>query len=319
MSANTISQLWRYPVKSMGGQRVESVAVDRRAAHGDRLWAVRDLELGAFTTARRLPMLLGCSARFVVEPPADAGPGHAANVVVTFPDGTEITTLDRGSIDSALTALCGKRVALEPLPPVTDKAAYRAPMATKRDIRRQFAIDDDGELPDLSMLPLSKLTELARYATPIGTFADIYPLHILTTATLQALQVDDVRRLRPNILIDTPGIARLAEQEWIGGTLRTADSVLRIDVPTIRCSIPMRAQPQFGLLPNPELLRRISSQAKRCLGVYAEVDHPGVLRVGEKVHYTPAPTSALGSTVTRLADRIKRNAVHAGNRLLPEG
>jgi hypothetical protein len=40
----TVAALWRYPVKSMGGEMVASSVVDRRALHADRMWAVRDLE-----------------------------------------------------------------------------------------------------------------------------------------------------------------------------------------------------------------------------------------------------------------------------------
>ena len=54
MTVGTIAALWRFPVKSMGGEEIESSVVDFRALHADRLWAVRDLELNAVTTARRL-------------------------------------------------------------------------------------------------------------------------------------------------------------------------------------------------------------------------------------------------------------------------
>ncbi|MFI6448653.1 MOSC domain-containing protein [Kitasatospora sp. NPDC050543] len=37
-----IERLWRYPVKSTGGERLESVEVDARGLAGDRLYAVRD-------------------------------------------------------------------------------------------------------------------------------------------------------------------------------------------------------------------------------------------------------------------------------------
>ncbi len=118
------------------------------------MWAVRDLELGAVTTARRLPQLLGCTARFVTEPPAGVGPGDVADVTVTFPDGTEITSDDRERLDARLTELVGKRVALVPLPPMSDKAGYRGVLASKRDIRSQWALTDDEPLPDFSMFPI---------------------------------------------------------------------------------------------------------------------------------------------------------------------
>ena len=44
MTTVSVSQLWRYPVKSMGGTAVDEVHIDRRGVHADRLWAVRDVE-----------------------------------------------------------------------------------------------------------------------------------------------------------------------------------------------------------------------------------------------------------------------------------
>ena len=46
------------------------------------------------------------------------------DVVVTFPDGTKIESTDRERMDAKLSGLTGKRVALVPLPPMHDKAAY---------------------------------------------------------------------------------------------------------------------------------------------------------------------------------------------------
>lgn len=37
-----VERLWRYPVKSTGGERLDSVEVDGRGLAGDRLYAVRD-------------------------------------------------------------------------------------------------------------------------------------------------------------------------------------------------------------------------------------------------------------------------------------
>ena len=81
MTGVTVSQLWRFPVKSMGGHRVDEVRVDRRGVHADRLWAVRDVEKGITASARRLPVLLGCSARYAESSPRPTpGPGNVPEV-----------------------------------------------------------------------------------------------------------------------------------------------------------------------------------------------------------------------------------------------
>lgn len=319
MTVGTVIELWRYPVKSMGGEQLQSSTLDLRALHADRMWALRDLELRAVTSARRLPALLGCSARYVEEPPAGIGPGDVADVVVTLPDGVEVTSTDRERLDARLTELTGRRVALIPLPPLHDKAAYRGVRASKRDIRFQWALADDEPLPDFSMFPIRKLAHLAVYATPIGTFADAYAVHVVTTSSVRTMATFggdfDVRRFRPNIVVDTPQDG-LAEQQWLGGTIRAGGVGLGVEIPAVRCSIPMREQP--GLPADPAVSRTVAQHGERCFGVYADIVEPGPVRVGDVVDFeAPGEVGAVGAAVGRLAERVRRNTIRAGNRLLP--
>src|SRR3982750_3935256 len=93
--AGSVGEIWRYPVKSMGGERLARSAIAARGLHADRMWAVRDVELDTFTTARRWPDLLQCSARFAEDPAGrSAQPGDVLEVIVTFPDGTELSSCD---------------------------------------------------------------------------------------------------------------------------------------------------------------------------------------------------------------------------------
>src|SRR4051794_31388551 len=93
--AGSVAEIWRYPVKSMGGERLGRSAIALRGLHADRMWAVRDLELDTFTTARRWPILLECSARFAADPTGrSAGPGDVLEVIVTLPDGDEVSSSD---------------------------------------------------------------------------------------------------------------------------------------------------------------------------------------------------------------------------------
>ncbi|MCE5289827.1 MAG: MOSC domain-containing protein, partial [Nocardiaceae bacterium] len=200
-----------------------------------------------------------------------------------------------------------------------DKSAYRGVMASKKDIRHQFALSSDDPLPDLSMFPLRKLAELAVYATPVGIFADAYPIHVLTTSSLRAMAANggdfDVRRFRPNLLIESSGEG-LVENDWIGGTLRAGAVGIRVEIPTVRCSVPLRPQP--GLQPDPQVVKTISRHNERCLGVYCDVTTVGSMAVGDVVEFVPTGQPGIvGSSIGRLADRIKRSAVRAGNRVLP--
>lgn len=56
-----LSQIWRYPVKSMRGERLESCHLDTLGVPGDRLVHVEDAR-SRVVTARKRPKLLGLSA-----------------------------------------------------------------------------------------------------------------------------------------------------------------------------------------------------------------------------------------------------------------
>ncbi len=77
-----MSALYRYPVKSMSGERVESVDLDGRGCVGDRLWSVRtpDDKMGSGKNSRRFAHVDG-----LLELRATRADGH---VVVRFPDGS---------------------------------------------------------------------------------------------------------------------------------------------------------------------------------------------------------------------------------------
>lgn len=58
-----VIELWRFPVKSLQGERVESVEITGQGLAGDRRYALFDLESGFGLTARRRPELLFAAAR----------------------------------------------------------------------------------------------------------------------------------------------------------------------------------------------------------------------------------------------------------------
>jgi uncharacterized protein len=91
-----VVELWRYPVKSVGGERLDRAELTDAGLAGDRGWGLADPSTGTVLTARREPRLLFASAR--LDGPDD--------VVLTLPDGTE--TAD----DATLSAWLGRPVEL---------------------------------------------------------------------------------------------------------------------------------------------------------------------------------------------------------------
>lgn len=78
-TVGTVEDIWRYPVKSLGGERLTSVDVETRGLAGDRQRAVRDAD-GGFGSGkttrrfRRMAGLLRLSARDTGGVPQVCGP-----------------------------------------------------------------------------------------------------------------------------------------------------------------------------------------------------------------------------------------------------
>lgn len=316
----TISQLWRFPVKSMAGEPLERAEVTQSGVVGDRLWAVRDVEKGCITGGKRLPALMTCTARFLAEPPADAVDDRVPPVAIALPDGTELRS-DQPDVDARLSHFLGRAVSLCPRRPASAREHYRAPRATRADMRLQFGVAPGEPIPDFSMLPTSVLVELARYATPPGSYFDAYALHILTTATVAELGrlAPDAGaaplRFRPNLVVDA-GEAGLVENRWCGGALRAGELTSLVEVPTVRCSMITRAQP--GLDAAPDMLRAVAEHARRCAGVYARVERGGAVRVGDAVEVERAASSRVAGWMKTSARSFRRLLLRASMAALPE-
>src|SRR3954465_1621225 len=81
--------LWRWPVKSMAGERVDALRVDGRGAGGDRTHAVLYEHKGERRplTAREAPRLLAWQARYPFNVGGGIDPARPPFAVVTAPDG----------------------------------------------------------------------------------------------------------------------------------------------------------------------------------------------------------------------------------------
>ncbi|MGI9123346.1 MAG: MOSC domain-containing protein, partial [Mycobacterium sp.] len=262
------------------------------------------------------------TARYASPPPPQAGPGHAPEVIIGIPDRGEISSSDP-SLHSALSEYLDREVQLRALPPIADRDAYRAKAATQADLRTIFGLGPDEPLPDLSMFPVKKLAEISRYATPIGTYVDAYPVHLLTeqaVAAMKALAPEsdfDVRRFRPTVLIDSPSAASHPELEWCGGVLHAPGASLAPMIPTIRCVMPTHDQP--GLARDPAITRTVAAHARRCLGVYGTVVSAGRLAEGDVLRLEPPNRSAVAAGAGSAAGAVKQALLKAVAAAMPRG
>ncbi len=301
----TVREVWRYPVKSMAGEKLAGCDVGPSGIRGDRLWATRDDKVGEIRGARRMPVLLQCSARFREEP----ANGNTPHVEITLPDGTRVGS-DDANVSARLSALVERPVTLWPVQPATDRAHYRRAQPgaaligkltrTQRarrilldvmrwtgmdaDLREELSREKGEAMPDLSINP----GVVFEFTTPPGTYFDAFPLHLLTTASLDAMKQAnpaaewDARRFRPNFLIETDlGLRGLVENDWNGRTLAIGSLRLRCEIPTVRCGMTTHAQQE--LPKDPSVLRSIVRDAGQNLGVYASIVTPGRVNAGDPV------------------------------------
>jgi uncharacterized protein YcbX len=104
-TSGIVTALWRYPVKSMLGERCPSLTLNARGVDGDRLYAVVDAngKLGSGKSTRRFARIDGLF-RFRSVYDGDVP-------VIAFPDGRRLRGDDAG-IHDALTAALGQPVTL---------------------------------------------------------------------------------------------------------------------------------------------------------------------------------------------------------------
>ncbi|MGH1504918.1 MAG: MOSC domain-containing protein [Acidimicrobiales bacterium] len=115
-SPQRVAQLWRFPVKSMGGERLDTVVLTSLGIEGDRIAGIEDLASGTILTARRTPELLFATARYV-----------DGEVAITLPDGTE------GPDDAALSSWLGRDVALRSAVGTDEGGTYEVPLDAEND------------------------------------------------------------------------------------------------------------------------------------------------------------------------------------------
>ena len=291
MRIGCVIDIWRYPVKSMGGERLDSAQVGLTGLAGDRHWAVIDAEQTEIRSAKRWPALMryNASYRDAAAPGTDDCGSQVQPVTVTAPDGQQLGS-DQPDRDRQLSAWLGRSAVLSQRPPASARNHYRLARARTEDgMAAEMGLLAGETLPDYSAVSAEVMGALADCVTPPGVYVDAFPLHLLSRNTLAWLAErsgldTDVRRFRPNLLvdIDDAGISR-GEDSWLGARLGIGETVLRVDSKTVRCAIPGRPQPLNGVSDQPALVRALVEHCQRCLGVNIIVEQPGLIRTGDAI------------------------------------
>ena len=279
----TVDQIWRFPVKSMQGDTVAQAAVSARGILGDRAWAMRDEARAEIQWGKMFPDLMLCRARYLEEPVGDS----TSPVEITFPDGAVLTSND-AAVHTKLSELVGREATLRAREPAENKDFYKRykpdPEKFQQEMVGAFAREPGEPVPDMTQFP----EVLMDYVAVPGTFFDNEEIHLISDASIthmRSLNPDadwDIRRFRPNFYLKLePGHSGLAEQSWIGKTLKIGDVVLEISAPTPRCGMTVR--PQADLAYDKTILRTIVKEADQNLGVGAHCRQAGTVKVGDQV------------------------------------
>jgi len=268
-----IKELFRYPVKSMLGERLTEVEVGLKGIIGDRAWALRELN-GRIVTAKKWANMLGFRASYE----STSEPGQLAPVKITLPDGSSVHADDPGASD-VISSYLGRPVKLERARPDEHSRAEIDPTTVFGDVGVANVTPGFTEttLPDT-------------FGLPHGTFFDSAMIHVVATGTLEHMRsligADaqlDPRRFRPNIVIETdPRLMGFVEDEWLGGTLEAGTAVKIVALQqALRCV--MTTHRQSELIRDLRILRTAAQHHNAKVGVFASIGAPGKVRVGDPV------------------------------------
>lgn len=227
-----ITQLWRYPVKSLAGEQLHAVEVSSNGLEGDRRWGLEDQRTGHFLTARREPRLLLASSKLVDGEPK-----------IVLPDGAEIASNDD------LSQWLGFPVALVPAP--EHEVSYESP---------SDAVDE---------------REWYTWSGPGSALHD-EPFARVSITSETRLGLWDVRRFRPNIVVDTGD-----ERTLVGHKVQAGSVLLDVKDEIPRCV--MLTRPQAELARDLDVLKAVNRNHDGKFSVGALVSHAGRLSIGDAV------------------------------------
>ncbi len=250
MIVGRVESVWRYPVKSMRGERLREAFVGFPGVYGDRVWAFQSSAAPKFFphfTGREQPEMLRCTARF-----RDAvGLALPPNLAEAEAQGSGLTPVYATDLAVDVETPAGERLAID------DPRLIDLLRAGAREGHRLTLMRSERALTD---------------CRPVSLFA------LQTARTLGA----DPRRFRANIYVDLASGEGFGENALVGRRVRVgAKAVVAVTERDARCKM-ITLDPDTGEA-NPEIMRRVAEDHGGCAGVYGVVLVEGVVRPGDQV------------------------------------
>jgi uncharacterized protein len=241
-----VEAIFRYPVKSMSGERLGEANLGWYGIEGDRRLAFRRMEDRSgmpWLTASKLPDLL----LFAPHHRADSAQGDLPTHIRT-PDGEELPVFGE-----ALAAEVGRR--------------YGAPVQM---MQLKHGIFDEASI---SVIASDTVREIGRLA---GLTPDVQS---------QAVQSLDIRRFRPNVVVRLLRPVPFQEDEWLGGVLSFGEGgdtpAIAATMRDERCSM-VNLDPDSAN-PAPEVMKAVVRAHQNTAGIYGAVTRIGRLAVGQTI------------------------------------
>ncbi len=239
-----IVEIWRYPVKSMQGERLDHATIGQAGIIGDRAWSLVDLETGLSLTARRIPELLFAQATVASD---ETGQDQ---VIVTLPDGTETQDNEK------LSAWLGRSVELR-----------RAEASSKGTYETTLTEDESGEWVE--------------WSGPEGSFHDSTRTRV-SLACLSSFRDWDRRRFRINVLLDGEQEATLVGQQVSLGS-SMLDVVKQVERCVVTTRPQPKLGSQDPLDRDLSVLKTINNELDGNLGVGSLVVTAGHISIGDEL------------------------------------
>jgi uncharacterized protein YcbX len=249
-----VTQLRITPVKSMGLHHPDEVRLERFGVLENRRFYVAEPDGTLFNNSKHGPLV---RIRAQYDPASE-------RLALRFPNG-QVLEGDATAVDGAVdTNFFGRWASGRILPRYTE--------ALSEYVGRPVV--------------------LARTDEP-GDAADAAPVSLYGRASAEELdrrsgrEADPHDRRRWRMLVEVDGVGPHEEDSWIGSAVRLGSAVIRVLKPVARCVIttqdPETGLKDFDTISAIKSYRGLREGTKADFGVYADVETPGVVRVGDPV------------------------------------
>lgn len=274
-TVGSLSSITRYPIKSFQGESIHSTVLQQQGMFADRPLALLDKASGKVLSGKHAKLgerILTFSAVYASEPVV----GSVLPEIIATIDGEQYSSKDIPALNQRCSEVLDAEVEII--------HAGGAP------------VEYESYWPEVENLPIAGST--LDFPLPLaesGSFADLEPLHILTTGSMAHLAElasgSTIRapRFRAGLLIDSGALEGFVENSWVGCTATLGEAELEFSDLAPRCIMTTRVQ---GDLPkDPSILKTLVQNNQHdymgfsmpCLGIYAKVNKPGAVSVGDSL------------------------------------